>query len=188
MTDRATYTPGPAAAQVEKGGEKWTLILVRDLRHAPGLVWEALIDPAHLREWAPFDADGPLDTSGATVHLTWTGTGQTVATTVTRVDRPRALEYGDLRWQLEPLGHGTRLTLWATIDRRFVAWGAAGWHIALDGLDRLLAGDPIGRIAGAGAMQFEGWQRLVGEYAEQFGVQRPKGSPPAAQKNSGGPQ
>src|SRR5438128_4941616 len=36
MTDRDQYSPGPAsAAQVRKKGEKWTLILVRELRHSP---------------------------------------------------------------------------------------------------------------------------------------------------------
>ena len=58
MTDREQYAPGPASgAQVRKDGEKWTLILVRELRHSPEKVWQALTDPAHLREWAPFDAD-----------------------------------------------------------------------------------------------------------------------------------
>ena len=34
MTDREQYTPGPASgAQVQKDGEKWALILVRELRH-----------------------------------------------------------------------------------------------------------------------------------------------------------
>ena len=71
MTDREQYTPGPASgAQVRKDGEKWTLILVRELRHSPEKVWQALTDPAHLREWAPFDADGSLGTVGATVKLT----------------------------------------------------------------------------------------------------------------------
>ena len=55
MTDRELYTPGPASgAQVRKDGEKWTLILVRELRHSPEKVWQALTEPGHLREWAPF--------------------------------------------------------------------------------------------------------------------------------------
>ena len=54
MTDLEQYAPGPAnLARVQKDGEKWTLILVRELRHAPGKVWQALTDPAQLREWAP---------------------------------------------------------------------------------------------------------------------------------------
>ncbi len=34
MTDRQQYAPGPAAGvQIRKDGEKWSLILVRELRH-----------------------------------------------------------------------------------------------------------------------------------------------------------
>ena len=66
MTDREQYTPGPASvAQVRKDGAKWTLVLVRELRQPPAKVWQALTDPAQLREWAPFDADGSLGTVGA---------------------------------------------------------------------------------------------------------------------------
>ena len=49
MRTRESYMPGPAAgAEVRKEGDNWTLILVRDLRHAPAKVWQALTDPAHL--------------------------------------------------------------------------------------------------------------------------------------------
>ena len=73
MTDRH-YSPGPASgAEVRKDGDKWTLILVRELRHSPEKVWQALTDPAHLREWAPFEADASLGTVGTTVKLTTVG-------------------------------------------------------------------------------------------------------------------
>jgi Activator of Hsp90 ATPase homolog 1-like protein len=171
MTDREQYTPGPASgAQVQKDGEKWTLILVRELGHSPEKVWQALTEPAHLHEWAPFETDGNLGTAGNTVKLTWTGTSTPLETKVTRADAPKALEYDDIRWELEPFGGGTRLRLWHSIDRRFIAWGAAGWHICFDVLDRLLNGNPIGRIAGGEATKF-GWQRLRAEYAKQFGVE-----------------
>jgi len=42
-----------------------------------------------------------------------------------------------------------------------------------DVLDRLLTGQPIGRIVGIEAMKFGGWQRLNAEYARQFGVETP---------------
>jgi len=183
MTDRDQYTPGPAGgAQVRKDREKWTLILVRELRHPPEKVWQALTDPAHLREWAPFEVDGSLDTAGTTVKLTWAGTPTPIDTRVTRADAPKVLEYGDIRWELEAVGGGTRLTLWTNIDRRFISMGAAGWHIAFDVLDRLLSGTPIGRVAGAEAMKFEGWQRLNAEYAKQFGVEIPNWPPNAAKR------
>jgi uncharacterized protein YndB with AHSA1/START domain len=179
MTDRERYMPGPASgAQVQKDGENWTLILVRELRHSPDKVWQALTDPAHLREWAPFDADGSLGAVG-TVQLTTVGapTPMVSETTIARADAPKVLEYnwGDnnIRWELEPFGRGTRLTLWHNIDRRFIAMGAAGWHVCLDVLDHLLDGAPIGRIVGPEAMQFEGWKRLHAEYSQQFGVEMP---------------
>ena len=177
MIDPQQYTPGPAnLARVEKDGEKWALVLVRELRHAPEKVWLALTDPAHLREWAPFITDGNLGAVG-TVKLTWVGAPTPIETKVTRVEAPNALEYGDMRWELEASGGGTRLTLWTRIDRRFVSMGAAGWHVAFDVLDHLLSGTPIGRIAGGDAMKFAGWQRLNSEYAEQFGVKAPNWPP-----------
>jgi uncharacterized protein YndB with AHSA1/START domain len=176
MIAREPYTPGPAAgAQVQKDGEKWTLILVREVRHSPERVWQALTDPAQLREWAPFDADVSLGTAGTTVKLTTVGapTPMVSETIVTRAEAPRRLEYNwggfDMRWDLEAVGGGTRLTLWTNIDRRFISMGAAGWHVCLDVLDRLLSGQPIGRLVGPDAMKFEGWQRLNAEYATQFG-------------------
>jgi uncharacterized protein YndB with AHSA1/START domain len=184
MTDREQYTPGPASgAKVRKEGDKWTLILIRELRHSPEKVWQALTDPEHLREWAPFVTDGSLGTAGTTVNLTWVGTGRPQQATVTRADAPRVLEFSDIRWELEASGTGTRLTLWHSIDRRFISWGAAGWHISFDVLDCFLGGEPIGRIAGADAMKFAGWQRLVGEYARQFGVETPSWPPKAAQES-----
>ena len=171
MTDREQYAPGPATgAQVRKDGEKWTLILVRELRHPPAKVWQVLTDPAHLREWAPFDVDGGLGTAGTTVKLTWVGAPTPQETRVTRADAPRVLEYNDIRWELEAFGGGTRLTLWHNIDRRFIAWGAAGWHICFDVLDHLLSGTPISRIVGGAVMKFGGWQRLNAEYAKQLKV------------------
>ncbi|MEW9583994.1 SRPBCC family protein [Paraburkholderia sp. DGU8] len=175
MSSRDEYMPGPAAgAEVRKDGEKWTLVLVRELRHSPQKVWHALTDPASLREWAPFDADRSLAAVGS-VKLSTVGTPapQVSETEVTRADAPKLLEYrwGDnqMRWELEPLGDGTRLTLWHNIDRGFIAMGAAGWHICLDVLDRLLGDEPIGRIVGGDAMRF-GWPRLNEEYAKRFGI------------------
>ena len=180
MSSRDAYTPGPAAgAEVRKDGEKWTLVLVRELRHPPQKVWKALTDPASLREWAPFDADGSLGTAGTTVKLTTVGAPalHVTETRVTRAEAPNVLEYnwggGDIRWELEASGGGTRLTLWANIDRRYISMGAAGWHICLDVLDHLLGGTPLGRIVGPDAMKFAGWQRLNAEYAKQFGVETP---------------
>jgi uncharacterized protein YndB with AHSA1/START domain len=181
MSSRQSYAPGAARdASVKKEGEKWTLVLVRELAHPPAKVWTAITDPQHLREWAPFDSDRNLGTIGTKATLTTVGAPQphVTETTVKRADAPKLLEFtwagGDIRWELEPLNGGTRLTLLTSIDRNWIAMGASGWHVALDVLDRLVNGWPIGRIAGSDAMQIREWNRLVGEYATQFGVEPPK--------------
>jgi len=190
MTTRQSYMPGPATgARVERAGDKWTLVLTRELRHSPEKVWQALTDPAHLREWSPFDADGNLGATGAKVTLTTVGapTALVTETTITRAEAPRFLEYNwggqNIRWQLEPIAGGTRLTLWHNIDRRYISMGAAGWHICIDVLDHALGGVPIGRMVGPDAIKFGGWQQLNAEYAKQFGVEAPN-RPPQPAENS----
>ncbi len=179
MSQRDSYVPGDATgADVQKDGDNWTLVLVRDLKHPPAKVWTALTDPEHLRKWAPFDSDRSLGSVG-TVQLTTVGapTAQISETKVKRADAPRLLEFNwggkDLRWELEPSPSGTRLTLWHNIDRGFISMGAAGWHICFDVMARLLDEQPIGRIVGADALKFGGWQRLNVQYAKQFGVEPP---------------
>ncbi len=178
MSSREPYAPGAASgAEVRKDGETWTLVLVRDLSHSPATVWQALTDPEHLRQWAPFDADRNLGAVGvAKLSTVGAPTPHVSETQVRRADAPNVLEFSwgekDIRWELEPLGSGgTRLTLWHNIDRGFISMGAAGWHISFDVLERSLAGRPIGRIVGPEAMKFSGWQRLNAEYAKQFGLE-----------------
>jgi uncharacterized protein YndB with AHSA1/START domain len=177
MNDRDKYVPNAGSgAEVRKEDEKWTLVLIRDLPHPPTKVWKALTDPEHLREWAPFDSDRNLGTVGAAkLSTVGTATSHVTESYVKRADAPRALEFSwggqDIRWELEPLGAGgTRLTLWHDIDRRFISMGAAGWHICFDVVERLLAGQPIGRIVGPETMKFDGWQRLNTEYAKLSGI------------------
>jgi uncharacterized protein YndB with AHSA1/START domain len=186
MSSRESYKPGPAAgAEVRKDGEKWTLVLVRELHHPPAKVWQALTDPLQLHEWAPFDADRSLASIGP-VTLSTVGMPKPMIseTRVTRADAAKLLEYrwgdNDIRWQLEPLGTGTRLTLWHNLDRAYISMGAAGWHICLDVLDRFVAAEPLGRIIGGDAMNFD-WRRLNAEYAKQFGVEPPSWPPKAPQ-------
>ena len=178
MSSREQYAPSDAfGAEVRKNGDMWTLVLVRELRHQPAKVWQALTEPEHLREWAPYESDRNLGAVGtATLSTVGAPREHVCETQVRRADAPKVLEFKwgeqDIRWELEALGGGgTRLTLWHNIDRRYVSMGAAGWHICLDVLDRSLAGEPIGRLIGPDAVKFGSWRRLNAEYAKQFGVE-----------------
>lgn len=179
MSSPDAYVPGAAfGADIRKDGERWTLILVRELRHPPAKVWKALTDPDELREWAPYDSNRNLGTVGlATLTTVGAPVPHVTETQVRRADPPKVLEFGwgaqDIRWELEPLGGGTRLTLWHNIPRPYIAMGAAGWHICFDVMDRALSGQPMGRMVGPPTMKVGGWQRLNAEYSKQFGVESP---------------
>src|SRR3984957_6185251 len=179
MTAHEQYTPGPATGVRIRKSEalNWELVVVRELRHPPEKVWQAITDPDHLREWAPFDADKSLAQTGASVNLTTVNAPQPhiTETKIMRADAPHLLEYmwgaNPMRWELEPIPGGTRLTLSTAINKNFISMGAAGWHVCLDILASFLYGAPIGRLVGTDTMKFSGWQRLNNEYAQQFGVE-----------------
>ena len=183
MSPSAPYTPSPASgARIQKDGDEWTLVLVRDLAHPPAKVWTALTEPEHLRQWAPFDADRNLGAVGA-AKLTTVGAPKphVTETQVKRADPPNVLEFdwggGDLRWELAPTDSGgTKLTLWANINRKYIAMGAAGWHVCFEVLERLLAERPIGRLAGPAAMKVVGWEQLHADYQRLLGVETPSWS------------
>jgi len=95
MSSHEEYAPGAASgAEVRKDGEKWTLVLVRDLSHPPAKVWKALTEPEQLREWAPFDSDRSLGSVG-TAKLSTVGapTPLESETQVKRADAPKLLEF-----------------------------------------------------------------------------------------------
>jgi uncharacterized protein YndB with AHSA1/START domain len=175
MTDHP-FTPSPVTP-VERvaDGDRWTLVFVRELRHPPAEVWHALTDPDQLRAWSPFTADRPLDTMGdVTLHMIDGDDEVSMAGVVHHADAPRLLVYlwGDdlLRWELEPSGGGTRLTLRHTVEAEpWLPRVAAGWHLCLDVAERYLDGDPVGPIVGAAAKD-HGWDALHDAYAAQLGV------------------
>jgi uncharacterized protein YndB with AHSA1/START domain len=94
MSKRDEYMPGPAAgAEVRQDGEKWTLVVVRELYRPPEKVWKALTDPASLREWAPFDVDRSLaSVSPVTLSTVGMPTPEVSETRVTRADARRCAE------------------------------------------------------------------------------------------------
>lgn len=152
---------------------QWTLIFVRDLRHPPATVWSALTDPAEIDRWAPFRASRDLGATGDAVLTMIDGdTTEDMQAAVRRAEPPTLLEYtwgGDLlRWELEPTGDGTRLTLRHTLtDPDAKAMVAAGWHLCFDQLAKVAAGGPAEAIRGRAAQQ-HGWAELRDGYAEKF--------------------
>jgi uncharacterized protein YndB with AHSA1/START domain len=171
-----SFDAGPARdAALDRDGDRWTLVFVRELKHPPEVVWAALTDPVELDKWAPFAAAENLDEVGETT-LTVIDGDQRVdqSATVLRADPPRRLEYtwGDdlLRWELEPTGSGTRLILRHTSGQPGVEpMVAAGWHLCVAVLGRALDGDPVPVIRGRDAMAY-GFEQLREQYAVHLGI------------------
>ena len=170
--------PGPLAdvSAVPADGERWTLVFTRTLRHPPEAVWAAITDPDQLGQWAPFTADRSLATVGDVVLTMVEGMEVDASDAhVTRAEPPRLLEYTwgtqPLRWELEAVDGGTKLTLSHTVDASdWVPKVAAGWHLCLVVAERLLDGDPIPPIRGADAKNF-GWLELNDAYAAALGIE-----------------
>lgn len=169
-----TLELGPLAdVRVETEREGWTLIFIREFRQSPAVVWTALTDPAELDQWAPFTAARDLAAPGETTLTMVDGADRTpMPAVVTEAVAPEVLEYtwGEdrLRWQLEPSGDGTRLTLRHTLTKPDTdAMVAAGWHLCFVVLDHLLAGHPVGVVRGRDAMN-HGWEELRDSYARKL--------------------
>ncbi|WP_433292819.1 SRPBCC family protein [Actinoplanes sp. CA-030573] len=160
-------------AEMIPTGPSWTLIFIRELRQPPHEVWAALTDPAELDQWAPFAAKSSLAVTGDTTLTMIDGDErQDLPATVRTAAAPSLLEYtwGEdvLRWELEPAGTGTRLTLRHTLSHPDTgAMVAAGWHLCLDVLQHLLDGEPVGVIRGKDALN-HGWEELRASYERQF--------------------
>ncbi|MDI1462695.1 SRPBCC family protein [Catellatospora sp. KI3] len=169
---------GGALADVhcEPSGRRWTLVLARDLPHPPRAVWTALTEPARLSRWAPYDADRDLSgTGGAVLTMVDGDERHDLDAEVLRAEPPALLVHtwgeDSLRWELVPsAGAGTRLTLRHTMaDRDWLPKVAAGWHLCLDVLARLLDGEPVQAIRGRDA-KAHGWAGLHDAYAVELGL------------------
>jgi uncharacterized protein YndB with AHSA1/START domain len=174
--NRTTFDAGPLAdIDCQASEDRWTLVFVRDLRHPPEKVWAALVEPAQLREWAPFTTDRDLGSVGdATLTMVDGDMSEDVPASVHHAEAPTLLEYtwgADLlRWELAATGSGTRLTLRHTVqDQGLLPKIAAGWHLCLTVAEHLLDGQPIGPIRGADARNY-GWDELHDAYARKLAI------------------
>jgi uncharacterized protein YndB with AHSA1/START domain len=118
----------------------------RRLAHPIEPVWRALTEPDELAHWFPSAVSGELQ-PGATLTFTFAQhEAPTMHGDVTELEPPRVLAFywGDdhLRFELDPLEDGCRLRFTCLLDaREKAARDAAGWHVCLDRLERVVAGE-----------------------------------------------
>lgn len=163
--------------ELRQAGDRWQLRFTRRLVHAPDKVWRALTEPEHLATWFPSTIDGDR-AAGAALRFRFPESAATdpIAGEMLAYDPPRLMEFrwgGDiLRFELEPDGTGTKLTLTDTLDELGkAARDAAGWHECLDILGTSL--DDTGqRTLG------NRWPELNAEYTQAFPPEASTVGPP----------
>jgi uncharacterized protein YndB with AHSA1/START domain len=158
-----TAEPPTADGTVEQEPDGSTTIRFdRRLRHPIERVWQALTDPGELRRWW---GDTKLElVEGGPFQLRWRNTDEhgdvaTLDGTITGIDPPRLLEISadwgstapgqpgtrtHLTWRLEPDGDHTLLHFTNKVEAPDQdVPTAAGWHLHLDALATILAGDDV---------------------------------------------
>lgn len=142
---------GIQAGSISRLGDVFEARLARLFDHGRDAVWRMITQPDALVQWL---APGTIELRvGGAVHIDFADSGITIDSTVLDLDAPQLLEYswssGDeparpLRWELEPAGQETRLTLIlrlpATED---VSKACAGFDAHLEMLAAALEGVPI---------------------------------------------
>jgi uncharacterized protein YndB with AHSA1/START domain len=148
-TDLARFPPGTAT----RTGDQWVLRFVREYPHPLDRVWRSITDPQETKLWW---AESRIDLRlGGRFDLRWLNgpDGQPLdwwPGAITALEAPHLIEHtnsehGLLRWELERIDGGTRLTFTNTItpsEQRFVAMSLGGWHAHLDHLVESIEGRP----------------------------------------------
>ncbi len=145
MSDSAFLTARFARTRATISAD-WSLTLDHHLDE----VWAALTQPDELVQWL---ASGSVDPQlGGAARLDFEESGVTIDSRVTAFEPQRRLEYSwscpgeplrPLRWDLEPIGAATLLTLRLTVPAgEDAARAAAGWAAHLEMLQFALLGVP----------------------------------------------
>lgn len=167
----------PEGGRLTVSGGRAAIEYRRRLDHPRERVWRALTEPDQLAAWFPTTVDGGRAAGAA---LTFRFEHLEVAPMhgeMLAFEPPSLLEFtwgGDrLRFALEPDGAGTAMTFTVTLEELGKATrDGAGWHQALEQLERALAGEA------ARDFDPERWRGLRDSYAERFGPEASVLGPP----------
>jgi uncharacterized protein YndB with AHSA1/START domain len=118
----------------------------RRLRHPVARVWRALTDPTEMSAWFPWLVEMDARVGGTMSFTHPKGIATAPDAVITEFDPPHVFAYDwhgeDLRWELTEDGeHSVLVFTHMFLERPGAAKFAAGWHVTLDALDALLAGD-----------------------------------------------
>ena len=154
-----------ALGEIRHLGSSYEAVLERIVPHEPAAVWAMLTDPEKMVDWL---APGAIELKkGGAAKLNFVDSGIVIDSKVTDFEAEKCLEYSwsgpgeperPLRWTLEPVVDGTRLTLTlGSPDDEDIARSCAGWEAHLMMLLAAIEGVPI-------KFPFERFQSTRGAY------------------------
>jgi uncharacterized protein YndB with AHSA1/START domain len=160
------------------------LRMQRRLRHPIEKVWRALSEPGELGHWFPSKVELDLAPGGKIRFIEESDEYPSLDGEITDLDPPRLIAFtwdtDHLRWDLQPDGDGTLLTLTHTFDDRYGAASfASGWTGCIDVLELRLAGELAGPDNPDGVSPddlpqgLEGWGEVHEGFVERFGLDEP---------------
>ncbi|MGH8944855.1 MAG: SRPBCC family protein [Acidimicrobiia bacterium] len=163
--------------RLEQIDDRWQLRFTRRLPHPLEKVWRALTEPEHLAAWFPTTIEGERAAGAALRFAFHEGEAPPLDGEMLTYEPPRVLEFrwddDTLRFELQPDGDGTVLTLLNTFDELGRASrDAAGWHECLDLLGYHLTGEHPPWAPG------QKWGEVHPDYVEQFGPEASTIGPP----------
>ena len=153
--------------ELRAAGDRWQLRFSRTLPHPAEKVWRAITEPEHLEAWFPQRIVGDR-VAGARLRFETDQSGiDAFDGEMLRFEPPTLLEFtwGDdvLRFELEPVGEHTVLTLLDTFDR---ARQGRARRRRLARVPRPPRGGPRGAAPGSWG---DVWPRVDPSYTERFG-------------------
>jgi uncharacterized protein YndB with AHSA1/START domain len=143
----------------------------RRLSHPADVVWRAITESGQLESWFPCRVEVDDVRAGAEMTFRFEDMPldlpSTMSGRVTTFDPPRrfSFDWGEdhLDFELEPLPGEDACVLRLTVlldSRDKASRDGAGWHVCLDRLERLLAGEDGPAATGAS----DRWRELYDEY------------------------
>ncbi|MFI4935931.1 MAG: SRPBCC family protein [Caulobacterales bacterium] len=136
------------------GEDRWEIRIVRQIPRPVEQVWAALTIPERLEDWLGQRADLDLRVGGR--YFVWfVGEGDNaVRGVITEYEPPRLIAYdwnfGVVRWELEAVAGGCRLTFSQTgLNAWWLLGGSAGWHVFVDQLVASVESDARADFDGA---------------------------------------
>lgn len=140
---------------LQDDGDRNRVRVERYFAHPVERVWRCVVEPEQLSVWYPATVTDIDARVGGAIRCDY-GDGMVTTSTITEFDPPRVLAFvepslpdmeheGDmgLRLELRAEGEGCRFVLEQVFDDRPAAASyATGWQACLEGMARLLAGEP----------------------------------------------